>query len=142
MTQNDALTTAVDAEFAAIFTYGLTTAFVGTDERDAVGEYIAEHRVRRDALNAALVSAGSAEQVPASGYTLPFDVTDDASAVKALLQAETTCASAYRALVEQAEDGKARRLGVDGLTDCAMRIAFWRGVAGLSPSTVALPGAR
>ncbi|MCF8602763.1 ferritin-like domain-containing protein [Gordonia sp. HY442] len=140
MTQNDALTTAVDAEFAAIFTYGVTTAFVGSDQRDAVGEFNAAHRVRRDAVNAALVSAGGAEQVPAAGYTIPFEVTDDKTAAKALLQAETTCASAYRALVEQADGPDVRRLGVDGLTECATRIAFWRGVSGLSPATVAFPG--
>ncbi|GAA4641927.1 ferritin-like domain-containing protein [Gordonia humi] len=140
MTQNDALTTAADAESAAIFTYGLTTAFAANDDRAAVAEYIAAHRTRRDALNAALAAAGVAQEVPAAGYTLPFEVTDDKSAIKALLQAEQTCAVAYRALVEQADDGKVRRLGLDGLTDCARHIAFWRAAAGLSPATVALPG--
>lgn len=142
MTQNDALTTAVDAEFAAVFTYGMTTPFVGSDQRDTVGEFNAAHRVRRDAVNAALVAAGESEQVPAAGYTLPFEVTDDKTAAKALLQAENTCASAYRALVEQADDDVTRRLGVDGLTESAKRIAFWRGVSNLSPATVAFPGAQ
>lgn len=141
MTHNEALVTAVDSEFAAIFTYGLTTAFIGSDHRDTVGEFIAEHRVRCDALNAALVSAGEPEQVPAAGYTLPFEVTDDTTSVTALLQAETTCASAYRALVENAESPEIRRLGVDGLTECASRIAYWRGVSGQSPTTVPFPGA-
>lgn len=141
MTQVDALSTAADAENTAIFVYGLATAFATDDDRAAVGTYIAAHRVRRDALNNALVTAGSNERVPAAGYTLPFDVTDGATAGKAILQAENTCAQAYRALVEQASDTAARRLGVDGLTDSALRIAHWRASQGVSPTTVPFPGA-
>ncbi|GEE02503.1 hypothetical protein nbrc107696_29490 [Gordonia spumicola] len=141
MTQMDALTTAADTENTAIFVYGLATAFVGGDDRIAIGEYIAAHRVRRDAVNAAIVAAGGSERTPAAGYTLPADVTDGPSAAKALLLAENTCASAYRALVEQADDPTVRRLGVDGLTDCALRIAHWRASTGLTPTTVPFPGA-
>ncbi len=141
MTRSDALATAADAENTAIFVYGLATAFVDGADRTAVGTFIAAHRARRDAVNAALVAAGADERTPAAGYTIPFDVTDEASASKALLQAENTCATAYRALVEQADDDATRRLGVDGLTDAALRIAHWRASSGLTPTTVPFPGA-
>ena len=43
----DALAAAVDAEDAAIFTYGVSTAYVSTARRSMVAEYVAAHRVRR-----------------------------------------------------------------------------------------------
>ncbi|WP_143965432.1 ferritin-like domain-containing protein [Gordonia zhaorongruii] len=140
MSQSDALIAATDAELAAIFTYGTSTAFVGSGERNTVTEYIAEHRVRRDQLNTMVVASGEQERVPAAGYALTTDITDAGSAQKALLAAEESCATAYLALVEQADDPNVRRNGVDGLSECALRIAHWREVAGITPVTVPFPG--
>ncbi|WP_026917691.1 ferritin-like domain-containing protein [Gordonia shandongensis] len=140
MSQNSALATAADAENTAIFAYGVATAFTTADDRSAVAEYIAAHRVRRDELNARLLTAGESERTPAAGYTLPVDVTDDASAATALLAAETECATAYRALLEQADEQAVRRTAVDALTECALRATRWRSVSRTSPLTVPFPG--
>ena len=43
-------------------------------------------------------------------------------------------------LVGGAADLALRRLGVDGLTDTAVRAATWRELLGGRPVTVALPG--
>ncbi|EGD55710.1 ferritin-like domain-containing protein [Gordonia neofelifaecis] len=140
MSQNTALDAAADAENTAVFTYGVITAFTAGDVRNTVAEYIAAHRVRRDQLNEALLAAGQPERTPAAGYTLPIEVTDEASSAKAALAAENDCEHAYRALLEQAESSPVRRIAVDGLTDCALRSSYWRGIAGQKPLTVAFPG--
>lgn len=135
-----ALTTVIDAENAAIFAYGVATAFTSSASRSTVAEYIAAHRVARDRANAAILTVGGTEQVPAAGYTLPKPVDSAASAGAVLLDAEETLARAYRALLEQASTADLRRIGVDGLTASALRAAYWRGALKESPVTVALPG--
>ncbi|MXP22439.1 DUF4439 domain-containing protein [Gordonia sp. HNM0687] len=136
----DALAAAVDTENAAIFTYGVSTAFVSAARRPTVAEYVAAHRVRRNALVAALTAAGVAAPEAAAGYTLPVDVDDSVTAVRALLAAEVDCTVAYRALIEQADDATARRAGLDGLTESSVRAANWRVALRDSPVTVAFPG--
>ncbi|WP_440713492.1 ferritin-like domain-containing protein [Gordonia sp. FQ] len=135
-----ALDNAIEAENAAIFTYGVTTAFIGTAERVTVGQYVAAHRVRRDELNADVTAAGGTPPQSAAGYRLPVNVTDATSAATVLLDAEQECARAYRALLEQAGKTELRRRGVDGLTASAGYAAHWRGVLGQSPVTVPFPG--
>lgn len=136
----DALTVAVNAENAAIFTYGVVAAYAATSRAQIIAEYTAEHRSRRDELAAALTAAKVDVPAAAPGYNLAAPVDDPVSALTAALTAEEDCAVAYRALIEQADDVPARRLGLDGLTDTATRAANWRLVLRISPATVALPG--
>ncbi|AZG44086.1 ferritin-like domain-containing protein [Gordonia insulae] len=136
----DALAAAIDAENAAIFTYGVATAYVSAARRVTVAEYIAAHRVRRDSLVAALTAAGGTVPQQAAGYTLPVTVDDSVSAVRALLAAEVDCTVAYRALLEKGSDTAARRQGLDGLTESTVRAANWRVALRDSPVTVAFPG--
>ncbi|MFT4087985.1 MAG: ferritin-like domain-containing protein [Gordonia sp. (in: high G+C Gram-positive bacteria)] len=136
----DALVKVIDIENAAIFAYGVSTAFIGTADRNAVGEYIAEHRVQRDQAAASLTALGGKPPVSAAGYELGVDVTGRDSAATVLLTAETDCARAYRALLEQSSVPDIRRQAVDALTGCALRAARWRGVLGKTPVTEAFPG--
>ncbi|GAB10908.1 hypothetical protein GOARA_063_01070 [Gordonia araii NBRC 100433] len=140
MTVTDALTAAIRAEDAAIFTYGVLTAFTRNDVRSQVAVDIAAHRVLRRSLAESLTKAGGQVPTPAAGYRLPQQVTDVRSAGSAAVRAEEDAATAYRALVEQAESDQLRQTGVEGLTDSAVRAAYWRGVAGISPTVVAVPG--
>lgn len=140
MSQNSALNAAADAENTAVFTYGLLTAFTTGEVRRTVAQDIVDHRVRRDELNEILLADGQPERTPAAGYRLPIEVTDQGTAAQAAMAAEIDCEKAYRALLEQATDGAVRRTGVDGLTACALRSSYWRGIAGVSPRTVAFPG--
>jgi rubrerythrin len=136
----DALVVAVNAENAAIFAYGVVAAYAATSRAQTIAEYTTEHRSRREELAAALTAAKVAAPAAAPGYDLSAPVTDPVSALQAALTAEEDCAVAYRALLEQAEDTAGRRLGLDGLTDTAVRAANWRLVLRISPATVALPG--
>ncbi|MDL9936297.1 ferritin-like domain-containing protein [Gordonia sp. ABSL1-1] len=136
-----ALGAATAAENAAIFTYGVITAFAAPARRRTIVEQISAHRARRDALERAITAAGGVPPAAPAGYTLPVEVTGPTSAARAALAAENDCARAYRALLEQAETPEARRIGVDGLDDSAVRIAYWRAALGISPATLAFPGA-
>lgn len=136
----DTLARAVDVENAAIFTYGVSTAFVSAARRATVADYTAAHRARRDSLVAALQSAQATVPEPAAGYTIPVDVHDSSTAVQALLAAEVDCTVAYRSLIEKGENSDTRRLGLDGLTESSVRAARWRVVLRDSPATVAFPG--
>ena len=139
-TTTDALSVAAEAENAAVFTYGVITAFVSSARRAMLEDFIAEHRVARDALNTAISTAGATAPEPDPGYTLPIKVADPVSAAKVVLAAEVDCTTAYRALLEKADSTSARTLGADGLTASASRAAQWRVVLGQRPVTVALPG--
>ncbi|OZG26745.1 hypothetical protein BH683_022835 [Williamsia sp. 1138] len=136
----DALTVALTAENAAIFAYGVVAAYAASSRSQTIAEYTAEHRSRREELVAALTAAHSEVPAAAAGYDLSAPITDPASALTVALTAEEDCAVAYRALIEQAENVGARRLGLGGLTDSAGRAANWRLVLRISPVTVALPG--
>ena len=138
----DALGEAVDAEHGAVYTYGVLTAFTTGERRTAVATYIAEHRARRDELNEALIGAGAPARSTAPGYILPVDVTNSATAARAALDAEQDTAQAYRSLAERADTPQIRRLAVDGLTESALRAAFWREASGIKPVTTALPGTK
>ncbi|GAC49872.1 ferritin-like domain-containing protein [Gordonia aichiensis] len=136
----EALSAATDAENAAIFTYGVTTAFVSASRRGTVADYVAAHRAARDAVNTAVTAAGGTPPDLAAGYTLPVQVTDPTSAVRAALAAENDCATAYRSALERVDSESARRLAVEQLTECALRAATWRAALRESPVTVAFPG--
>lgn len=136
----DALAVAVNAENAAIFTYGVVAAYAAPSRAQTIAEYTAEHRSRRDESATALAAAKVDVPAAAPGYNLSAPVTDPVSALRAALIAEEDCAVAYRALMEQADDVPVRRLGLDGLTESATRAANWRLVLRISPATVALPG--
>lgn len=140
MTAVDALRAAIRAEDAAIFTYGVMTAFTRNDVRGRVAADIAAHRIQRRALAAALVKAGGQVPAPAAGYRLAHPVTDVRSAGRAAVTAEDDTASTHRALVERSDTDAQRQLGVDGLTGSAVRAVYWRGVGDVTPTAVVLPG--
>ncbi|MFE0747444.1 ferritin-like domain-containing protein [Gordonia sp. NPDC058843] len=137
---DDPLVVAAGVENAAVFTYGVITAFVAASRRRTVADYAAAHRARRDEIERAIEAAGNTPPPAAAGYTLPVEVTDPATAARAALSAEIDCTNAYRALLEQAGDETGRRIGVDGLSESAVRAARWRVVLQESPVTVAFPG--
>ncbi|MFT3899822.1 MAG: ferritin-like domain-containing protein [Gordonia sp. (in: high G+C Gram-positive bacteria)] len=140
MTVNDSLAAAVRAEDAAIFTYGVLTAFTRYDVRSRVADDIAAHRVRRRDVAEALTAGGGQVPTRAPGYRLPDKVSDLKSAGRAAVDAETETQIAYRALVEQADTDQLRTMAVEALTESAVRAVYWRGIAGISPAAIAVPG--
>jgi hypothetical protein len=131
---------AVAAEHAAIWGYGVLGGFLTGPALDLARQSEAAHRDRRDALVVELSQAGGTPPAAAPNYRLPAAVTDAASATRLAVTIEERTAAVWRATLP-GQTGDARRTPLAALTDCALRAARWRRIAGQSPATVALPGA-
>lgn len=137
----DALQSALAAEHAAVWAYGLAGAFLADELAGQLAEAAAAHRAGRDGTEQVLIDAG-AQPVPAEpGYLTPEPVTDHASALRLAITVETDTAAAWRSVIERspAEPGL-RRAALDELTAAAVRAARWRTAARATPATVPFPG--
>lgn len=139
-TERQALTDALNAEYAAVYAYGVIAAHAGPDLRRIVSRHTAAHRARRDATIDALTAAGGTAPPPEPAYTAPLEVTDSDSAARLAIVVETDSTVAWRAVVERAELETTRRTAIDALTECAGQRAAWQTVRGTQPVTVAFPG--
>jgi uncharacterized protein DUF4439 len=139
MTSGDGLATALAAEYAAIFGYGVVGAHLTKADQDAARQAETAHRNRRDALLVRLVQAKQEPPVAAPAYLLPFEVTDRASAVRLAIALEERTARVWRQTLS-ISTGDERKLSLDALTDCAVRATRWRRAGGVLPITVPFPG--
>ncbi|MGH8920734.1 MAG: DUF4439 domain-containing protein [Actinomycetes bacterium] len=137
----DALQAALAAEHAAVWAYGLAAAFLADELTGQLTEAAAAHRARRDGTERVLIDAGAQPVATEPGYLTPEPVTDNASALRLAITAETDTAAAWRSVIERspAEPGL-RQAALDGLTTAAVQAARWRTAARRSPATVPLPG--
>jgi hypothetical protein len=129
---------ALAAEHAAVWTYGLVSAFVQQAQQTAEGANA--HRARRDATERLLRDAQAQPVPPAAAYLPPAPVTDSASAIAALVAVEIDACVAWRGVLERTEDADLRRTALDALTAGAVRVTRWRKTGGLLPAGLALPG--
>jgi hypothetical protein len=136
-----ALQTALAAEHAAVWGYGLASAFLPPQSDDKLTEGSAAHRARRDATERMLRDAGVAPVPAAPGYLTPQPVTDVASAVAMVTTLETDAAVAWRSVVERSPaDPAIRSAALDALTGAAVRATRWRGAVRNDRLTVPFPG--
>jgi hypothetical protein len=135
---DDRLAAALEAEHAAIFGYGAVGAHAAGDVSLAQAAESA-HRGRRDALIVRLTSKGVAVPAAQAIYSLPFPVTDLASALKLAQTLEDRCAAIWRLALPDT-NGDERKMALDALIDCATRGTAFRKAAGTTPSTTAFPG--
>ena len=128
-----ALQTALTAEHAAIYGYGVAGAYLtGSTQATATNDWVA-HQVARDHLEAVLRSLG-AQPIPAAvAYQLPAPVRNAGQAVALALVLEDRIATAYLGLVALS-NVSIRDFGAQQLQASALRAAAWRG------GTVAFPG--
>ncbi|WP_431969295.1 ferritin-like domain-containing protein [Nocardia sp. bgisy134] len=138
--ERQALLGALAAEYAAVYAYGVIAAFASPDRDRLIAENTAAHRARRDTTVDALRAAGTTAPPPEPAYTIPFPVDDPVAAARLAVTVENDTAVAWRAVVEHGESGEARRTGIDGLTECALRAAAWQAILGATPPTAAFPG--
>jgi hypothetical protein len=132
------LTDALTGEHAAIYGYGVLGAHLTGPALDQARAAEAAHRDRRDALFLKLAAADQSAPAAAPAYTLPFAVTDAGTAVTLATQIEERAGAVWRATLAGVT-GSQRGFALDSLTDCALRAARWRRVAGQVPGTVPLP---
>ena len=130
---------ALGAEHAALWVYGLVSAFLNGYDA-SVQECKNTHRARRDATELLLSGAGQSPRSAEPAYVTPQPVTDQASAIAVIVVAETDCTVAWRAVLERTDDRTLRSAALDGLRDAAVLATRWRVAAGQSPATPPLPG--
>ncbi|MBF6182484.1 ferritin-like domain-containing protein [Nocardia otitidiscaviarum] len=135
-----ALTAALSAEYAAVYAYGVIAAYANPERLQVVSEFTAAHRARRDATADLLKSLGAPVPAPDAAYTAPFPVDDPIPAANLAVAVESDAAAAWRSVVERAASPDLRRTGIEALTETAMRLATWQTILGTDPATVAFPG--
>jgi len=128
-----ALQSALAAEHAAVYGYGIVGAnLTGSRQAAAMTDWVA-HQVARDTLEAMLRSRGAQPVAAAAAYRLPVTVRTGAQAVSLAVFLEDRVATAYLGLVA-VSDISVRQFGALQVRAAALRGAAWRG------STVAFPG--
>ncbi|HEX8627147.1 MAG TPA: ferritin-like domain-containing protein [Catenuloplanes sp.] len=138
---SEQLTAALAAEQAAIFAYGPIGVRLTGAAAELARTAEAAHRVRRDTLVLRLAALGATPGPAAPAFTLPFPVTDRASALRLAVHVEDGAAAVWRAALPATTDAD-RQLALDALTECAVRATRWRRTAGVTPLTVPFPGRR
>jgi len=133
-----ALQTALATEHAAVWAYGLVSAFLPAELAAQVDEAAAAHRARRDATERMLTDAGVKPAPAEPAYRTPGPVTDDAEALVLAVTAETDTAAAWRSVIERGARGRSAAL--DALVGAAVRASRWRAAAGVPTLTVPFPG--
>jgi hypothetical protein len=136
----EAVQQALGAEHAALWVYGLVSAFLPAAYAGAVGEGMSGHRARRDATERLLAATGSTPRPAEPAYLPPKPVTDQTSAFAVLVVAESDCGVAWRAVLERTDDGELRRSALEALTAAAVRATRWRKAGGITPPSTAMPG--
>ncbi|GAB3555758.1 rubrerythrin [Actinopolyspora lacussalsi] len=140
-TSEQAARKALEAEHAAVWLYGLATAFTEDSKvRSGIDEAAATHREHRDRTRGLLRAAGVAPPSAEPAYRPPKTVTDQNSALRALLAAEQDCSIGWLAVLERSENRQLSELALTCLTDAATRATRWRSRLGIEPSASAFPG--
>jgi aspartate/methionine/tyrosine aminotransferase len=138
--ERQALLDALRAEYTAVYAYGVIAAYASAERTRLVAQDTAAHRARRDTTIDALKAAGVVVPPPDAAYTTPSPVNDPIPAANLAVTVETDTAVAWRSVVENGNSEPIRRMGVDALTECALRLATWQSILGANPPTVAFPG--
>ena len=139
-TENEALQDALAAAHTAVWGYGVVGAALGPAARGPAAAAETAHRDVRDSVTA-LLGERSVEPVGAEGgYTLPFPVISAVDAAKLGVVLEDGVAAAWVRVLDQAAERSTRELAVEVLCAAEIRAVSWRGAAGQTPVTSALPG--
>ncbi|MFI6168390.1 ferritin-like domain-containing protein [Nocardia sp. NPDC051052] len=138
--ERQALLDALRAEYGAVYAYGVIAAYASAERGRLVAANTAAHRARRDATIDALTAGGVTAPPPDAAYTVPFPVNDPIPAAHLAATVEADTAVAWRSVVERGDSEPIRRLGVDALTESAVRLATWQSILGTNPPTIAFPG--
>lgn len=135
-----ALQQALASEHAALWVYELVTAFLPETFDDSIDAAIGEHRGRNDVATRLISDSGMTPVLAEPAYQPPKPVTDDVSAMAAVVSAETDAATTWRGVLARTGDVTLRAYAADALTASAVHATHWRAEAGMSPVAIALPG--
>ncbi|WP_084467875.1 ferritin-like domain-containing protein [Actinokineospora inagensis] len=135
-----AVQAALGSEHAAVWVYGLVSAFLPANFDKAINEGAQAHRSRRDTTERLLGASGATPNPAEPAYLPPKPVTNQASALGLMVDAEQDCTVAWRAVLEASDDTDIRTNAVAALTESAVRATRWRKTAGITPLTPSMPG--
>ncbi|WP_084477388.1 ferritin-like domain-containing protein [Actinokineospora enzanensis] len=135
-----AVQAALGAEHAAVWVYGLVSAYLPKEFDTPIDAGAAAHRSRRDTTGRLLGAAGAVAKPAEPAYVPPKPVTDQASAMELVVTAEQDATIAWRSVLDHSDDQEVRRNAVTALKDAATRAVQWRKLAGLTPLTPPMPG--
>ena len=135
-----ALFDAIATEHGAIYGYGVVSAHSTAEDNALVAESMAQHRTRREEALVMLAEHSVTPPLPAAGYELPLEVTDPGDAAELAVQMESDTATAWRAVLEQAQTTEDRAFAVTAMTQAAVLAARWNQVLGVPQITTAFPG--
>ncbi len=131
-----ALQSALAAEHAAIYGYGVVGAHLTGNLEQAAQRDWAAHEVARDTLENRLTSLGVQPVPSQDAYRLPFPVRSGGAAVSLAAFLEDRVAAAYLGLVALDDPGL-RAWGAREVRASALRATSWSGRAAAFPG---LPG--
>ncbi|MBB5155642.1 ferritin-like domain-containing protein [Saccharopolyspora phatthalungensis] len=136
-----ALRSALGAEHAAVWVYGLANAFAGEARvHAAINDAMTQHRRLRDTAEQALRDAAQTPPPAQPAYDVGEPVGDQKSAIELLVKAENDCAIGWRSVLENCEDPALRGTALDGLTTAATRATRWRLTIDRQPAAQPFPG--
>lgn len=136
----DPLQQALAAEHAAIWVYGLVSAYLPGEFGDAEKAGMAEHTTRRELCQTLITGAGGTPVSADAAYVAKTPVTDAGSAAKLVATAEADCASAWLGIITHTDDTGLRAMALNALMAASRRGTPWRAEAGEKPVAIAMPG--
>lgn len=137
----NALRSTLEAEHAAVWVYGLSTAFAeDSGVSTTVDDALVTHKSQRDELHRLIRDGGHTPPSAQTAYATPEEVTDQSSAMRALVTTEEDCQVGWRSVLENTEDPTTRQVSLDGLTTSAVRATRLRLALGEQPGATAFPG--
>jgi Domain of unknown function (DUF4439) len=139
-TENTALRTALAAEHAAVWGYGVVGAALDASAQGLAAVSETAHRDIRDRVVDLLAERGADPVDAEGGYALPFPVVSGTDAATLAVVLEDGVAAAWVRVLDQAVERTTRELAVGALTATEVRAVGWRATAGQTPATRAFPG--
>ncbi|OXM44314.1 hypothetical protein CFP75_35080 [Amycolatopsis alba DSM 44262] len=136
----EAVQQALAAEHAAIWVYGLVSAYLPAAFAGAVSRGTAEHVKRRNVCERMLSAAGQTAAGPEAAYVPPKPVTEAKSAMELVATAESDVAAAWLGVIDRTDDAALRTTALNALTGSARRGTAWRAEFGAKPVAIAMPG--
>jgi len=128
-----ALQSALAAEHAAVYGYGVAGGQLGATARKLALQDWTQHEMARDRLQAMLTSLGVKPLAAQAAYQMPFPVHGTRAAISLAGYLENQVAAAYLGVVAL-DDPRLRAWGAGQAQACALRATTWLG------RTVAFPG--
>lgn len=126
--QLEAMQTALAAEQAAIWAYGVVGTYAALTRRAAVAAIEQAHRARRDQLESLIVAASAIPNPGLAAYQLPSPITDPTSAISVAGQIEERLSAVWRFTLGNCDTSTTRTFALSALIESSIQSLTWRQV--------------